>query len=223
MRIVKEAEERQGEILDAAERLFAEKGFDCTSISDIQAAVGISRGTLYYHFKSKEEILNALIVRTTDRAFAAARAVVEQKEIPVLQRFTAMFSAVNDSGEIGREIERQIHKPQNALMHQKMQSKLLAAVCPLTVRLIEEGAERGICRTDHPYEVAEMTLLYANSVFDTFARHTPEELEHKITAFTRNVEILLEMEPGSLRHAMHSIFAVILGEKDTKIGNDKGE
>lgn len=214
MRIVKEAEERQGEILDAAERLFAEKGFDHTSISDIQSVVKISRGTLYYHFKSKEEILNALIERTTGKAFAAARAIVEQKEIPVLQRFTAMFSAVNDSGDIGREIEKQIHRPQNALMHQKMQSELLAVVCPLTAKLIEEGAAQGICRTDHPYEVAEMTLLYANTVFDTFARHTSEELERKITAFIRNVEILLEMEPGSLREAMRSLFAVILRAKD---------
>ncbi len=208
MRIVKDAEERRREILDAAERLFTEKGFDRTSISDIQSEVGISRGTLYYHFKSKEEILNELIVRTTGREFAEARAVVERKEIPVLQRFTAMFSAVKDSGDIGREIEEQVHKPQNALMHQKMQSELLAAVCPLIVELIEEGTAQGICRTEYPYEVAEMALLYANTVFDAFNRRTPEELEHKVRAFIRNVEILLEMELGSLSETMLSLFQV---------------
>ena len=52
MRIVKEADERKNEILDAAARLFMEKGFDRTSANDILAAVGISKGTLYYHFKS---------------------------------------------------------------------------------------------------------------------------------------------------------------------------
>ena len=63
MRVVKEAEERRNEILDAADMLFADKGFDNTSTSDILEKVGIARGTLYYHFKSKEDILDALIDR----------------------------------------------------------------------------------------------------------------------------------------------------------------
>ena len=54
MRVVKEAEERKNEILDVAERLFGEKGFDNTSTNDILEEIGIARGTLYYHFKSKE-------------------------------------------------------------------------------------------------------------------------------------------------------------------------
>ncbi|MEG1678401.1 MAG: helix-turn-helix domain-containing protein, partial [Clostridia bacterium] len=65
MRIVKEAKERENEILDAASILFSEKGFDGTSIADILLKVGIARGTLYYHFKSKEDMMDALIERTT--------------------------------------------------------------------------------------------------------------------------------------------------------------
>ena len=57
MRVVKEAEERRNEILDVAERLFGTKGFDNTSTNDILKEIGIARGTLYYHFKSKEDIL----------------------------------------------------------------------------------------------------------------------------------------------------------------------
>ena len=67
MRTVKEAEERKNEILDVAERLFGTKGFDNTSTSDILNEVGIARGTLYYHFKSKEDILDAMIDRMTGR------------------------------------------------------------------------------------------------------------------------------------------------------------
>ena len=40
-------------------RFFARKGFDNTSTGDILEMVGIARGTLYYHFKSKEDILDA--------------------------------------------------------------------------------------------------------------------------------------------------------------------
>jgi len=44
---------RVEEILDAAEALFTQKGYDATSIKDIIDAVGIARGTLYHHFSSK--------------------------------------------------------------------------------------------------------------------------------------------------------------------------
>ena len=55
--IIKDADERKKEILDAAETLFNSNEFDATTISDIIESVGVARGTIYYHFKSKEDIL----------------------------------------------------------------------------------------------------------------------------------------------------------------------
>jgi AcrR family transcriptional regulator len=49
------------QIIEAADRLFYQQGFDRTSFADIAAAVGISRGNFYYHFKTKDEILDAVI------------------------------------------------------------------------------------------------------------------------------------------------------------------
>ena len=65
MRVTKEAQERREEILDAAEALFASDGYASTSTNDIIDRVGIARGTLYYHFRSKEEILDAVVLRFT--------------------------------------------------------------------------------------------------------------------------------------------------------------
>ena len=52
-RIIKEADERRNEILDAAETLITEKGYSKTTIIDILNQVGIAKGTFYYYFKSK--------------------------------------------------------------------------------------------------------------------------------------------------------------------------
>ncbi|NMM45348.1 TetR/AcrR family transcriptional regulator [Rhodospirillaceae bacterium KN72] len=49
------------QIIDAADRLFYEQGFEQTSFADISAAVGIARGNISYHFKTKDEILDAVI------------------------------------------------------------------------------------------------------------------------------------------------------------------
>ncbi|WP_322202491.1 TetR/AcrR family transcriptional regulator [Acutalibacter intestini] len=206
MRIVKEAEERRNEILDVAERLFGTKGFDGTSTTDILNEIGIARGTLYYHFKSKEDILDAMIERMTGSLVAKASEIVENKDVPVLQRLTLMMMALNVNNDLGHEIMERIHKPQNALMHQKMQERLLAGVNPIVTSLIEEGIAQGICQTDYPAEVAEMTLLYSNTVFDDLAPLGAEERQRKIAAFIYNLERLLGMEEGSLREAILPIF-----------------
>ena len=49
------------QIIEAADRLFYQQGFDHTSFAHIAAAVSISRGNFYHHFKSKDEILEAVI------------------------------------------------------------------------------------------------------------------------------------------------------------------
>jgi TetR/AcrR family transcriptional regulator, transcriptional repressor for nem operon len=64
-------------IVDAADRLFYERGYEHTSFADIASSVQISRGNFYYHFKSKDEILAAVI----DVRLANTGAVLEQWEI----------------------------------------------------------------------------------------------------------------------------------------------
>lgn len=206
MRIVKEAEERKNEILDVAERLFGTKGFDGTSTADILNEIGIARGTLYYHFKSKEDILDAMIDRMTGSLVANAGEIAAQKDVPVLRRLTQMMLALNVNNDLGHEIMEQVHKPQNALMHQKMQERLLAGVNPIVTALIEEGIAQGICQTDYPAEVAEMTLLYSSTVFDALVIHSEAERQIKIAAFIYNLERLLGMERDSLREVILPIF-----------------
>lgn len=206
MRVVKEAEERKNEILDAAERLFGAKGFDGTSTTDILNEIGIARGTLYYHFKSKEDILDAMIERMTGNLVAKAGEIAGEKDVPVLRRLTQMMLALNVNNDLGHEIMEQVHKPQNALMHQKMQERLLAGVNPIVTGLIEEGIAQGICQTDHPSEVAEMTLLYSSTVFDALAELGREERQRKIDAFIYNLERLLGMKRDSLREVILPIF-----------------
>lgn len=64
------------QIVEAADALFYRQGFEHTSFSDIAAAVNISRGNFYYHFKTKDEILDAVIERRLERT----RGMLEQWE-----------------------------------------------------------------------------------------------------------------------------------------------
>ena len=197
MRNVKTAGERRNEILDVAGRLFAAKGFEHTSLTDIQNETGVARGTLYYYFKSKEEILDGIISRITARLVDRADALARQKEIPVLQRLALIMGALQVKDDPGRGIMKQMHKQENIRMHQKMLQELSAGLIPLLAGLVEEGNALGICRTKYPLEVVEMTLLYASMAFDDSAGHSGKE--QKAAAFIYNLERMLGMEEGSMR------------------------
>ncbi len=199
MRIVKDPEERRQEILDAAEKLFSRTGFDGTSTNDILGAVGIARGTLYYHFPSKEDIMDALIGRTCTRVLDAARGIASDRSIPVLERILRVVGAMNIQGESGKEIMEHIHKPQNVRMHQKTQKVLLNGVAPILTEIVREGVEEGLFRTPYPREGVEMVVTYANAAFDNdLFDSTEEDRAARAAALLYNAERLFGAEPGSM-------------------------
>lgn len=206
MRVVKEAEERRSEILDAAAELFGSKGYEQTSTGDILEKVGIARGTLYYHFKSKEDILDAVIERICDFYIAKAAKTAGETTVPLLKRLPMTVLALNVETKIGHEIMEQVHKPQNALMHKKMQDYILDRVNPIITKLVEEGIEEGILKTDFPAEAVEMIVIYSNEAFDDINLRGEQELQKKVAGFIYNVERLLGTEQGALKESLMEIF-----------------
>jgi len=199
MRIVKNAAERKTEILDTADRLFGEKGFDGTSTNDILEQVGIARGTLYHHFKSKEEIMDALIERYHIKLLEAAKDAAGQKEIPVLERVVKTVMALKIRESSGLEMAEQMKKPQNALMQQKVQKMVISSLSPILAELIREGIEENLFHTDFPYECMEMIVVYAIVVFDG-EMVTLSEAEQilRVNALISNMERLLGTAQGAL-------------------------
>ncbi|OME77915.1 TetR family transcriptional regulator [Paenibacillus sp. FSL A5-0031] len=203
MRVVKEAEERRNEIIDAADELFGQKGFDGTSTNDILEKVGIARGTLYHHFKSKVDIMDALIERYSVRLLGTAQEIAADKSIPVVERIIRVVMALNLSGGSSKEIMEHIHKPQNALMHQKIEKVIINGVTPILTGIIHEGIQQGLFHTPYPYECMEMVVIYANTVFDDdMVQMTNEERASRIQAFVFNVERLLGVKSGGLIDVM---------------------
>lgn len=208
MRIVKDAEERKNEILDAANALFAQKGFDGTSTNDILEKVGIARGTLYYHFKSKEDIMDALIERFSSQMFRKAREIAADKSLSVNDRIIQVILSLNVRDTAGKQMIEHMHKPQNALMHQKIQKMIISGVTPILTNIIQEGIEQGLCSTPYPYECMEMILVYANTVFDDddMVTMTEESRATRIQAFIFNMERLLGAKEGSFVKDLMRIF-----------------
>jgi AcrR family transcriptional regulator len=83
---------RQQEILEAAARVFHEKGYESTSIQDIADAVGILKGSLYYYIRSKEDLLYEIIQGIHVDALANV-ARIETMDGDPLQKIRAFVTA----------------------------------------------------------------------------------------------------------------------------------
>jgi AcrR family transcriptional regulator len=216
MRIIKDADVRKAEILDVAETLFNTKGYDATSISDIIDQVGVARATVYYHFKSKEDVLDALLERTTAKFLTSARKIAGDKSIPVFERlFQTLISMNADNGNAEMaEVVEHIHKPQNALMHQKTHRLMMEGIPPILMEIVEDGIAEGLFDTPYPYESLEMIIAHINAVFGEYAdSYTPEELLSRINAFVFNLERLIGSPEGSLDF-VKKLFGIEDGERE---------
>ncbi|WP_198970867.1 TetR family transcriptional regulator [Xylophilus sp. ASV27] len=85
----------RSQLLDAAERLFHDQGVSRTSLHDIAAAAGTTRGAIYWHFKDKADLFNAMMERVTlPMENSACRVGQEPADDPVAQIRSAMRNAL---------------------------------------------------------------------------------------------------------------------------------
>lgn len=83
-------------VLDAAERLFAERGFEATSLTDVGAAAGVSRGTPGYFFGSKADLYRAVLERCFSEVRSAVRSGRERALASGEPRETVLAGVVSE-------------------------------------------------------------------------------------------------------------------------------
>ncbi len=121
---------RHRDLLDAAARVFAERGYDNTTVAAITAEAGVSRATMYVYFASKEEIFFALAERVRDDFLAAQEPGIQDDDPRAMLRATieSFADAVATAGPLLRLIDER------------------GAVDPKVAALAEEITERPIRR-----------------------------------------------------------------------------
>jgi AcrR family transcriptional regulator len=78
-------EARRREVIDAAAKLFAERGYDGTSINELTAATGLAAGGLYHYFEGKDDLLIAICDELLEPLLERAREIVVADSPPVEQ------------------------------------------------------------------------------------------------------------------------------------------
>ena len=188
---MKKGERRKQELLQIAYRMFISRGYENTSVDEIIAEADIAKGTYYYYFETKEQMLEEVIGMMIDQEMEAAGRIL-QAEIPVPQKIIGMISSLRPTQE-ERPIEGALMQPENIVMHEKIRKKIVEMAVPLLSKVVEEGIGQGIFACDNIAERVRMLLVISSDTFDE-GRFTSRD----IAVFIDMTEKLLGAEPGTM-------------------------
>jgi len=211
MRIVKEYDERKTELLNTAEALFYETGYEQTSVNAIIEKIGVSKGTFYYYFKSKEDLVDCLAERAGQESMERIQEAVDKEGLDALGKMNKVYEASRQwqasNVELVMTILKVMYQDENLLLRHRIQQRSLELSVPVFSQIIEQGIQEEIFDAEDPMEISEMILRIGNNLSDSTtvlflqSEGNPENLEiieRKIILYERAVERILGAPKGSI-------------------------
>jgi len=198
------AEETRRRILDVARRLFVERGYAGTSVQDIAEQVHMTKGSLYYHFSSKEELLHALMTPPLGEhdAFVADLNAAGTMTTDLLARLVDIFDehaallrSLFGDPSVARELLR-LRLPERMLTLQRAIGGGTDQAAVLRGRCVVGVIHAGVLTTVQTGTPAERCAGTSRTSFDQRRRLTAEEKSFVIAAARAVLGV-----PASTTHA----------------------
>ena len=145
MRITKEPEVRKQEIIDTALRLFGEKGYEKTSITDIAKAIGVAQGLCYRYFPSKEALFDSAIEQYADVLVEQMVSSKADENQTLRQIIESMPSAMEDRGTKYYPV---FHGAENKKFHDQLTLKVCEKMVPIVEKMLQQAKQKGEIKFD---------------------------------------------------------------------------
>ena len=151
-------------ILDTAEQLFWEQGYENTTIQNIVDALGdLSKGAIYHHFKSKEEIIDAVASRFYHDSASKVAALKSAKDKSGLEKLRSAFEIClveTDQSKLLHTAPCLMKNPK--ILAMQLYSSVEEVAPGFIQPLVEQGIADGSLQADYPAELAQVLMLLAN-------------------------------------------------------------
>lgn len=192
MRITKKPDERRQEIIDTAKALFAQNGFMKTTISDIASKIGIAKGLFYYYFKTKDEVMAAVIEQYIDEIQKKVDTIVHDTEKDYLTRLSKVISVIINLSKDAEKLFVELKKSDRFMFHQSILEYAVKRLGKAVESLVNEGIAEGVIRGKHPRETLQI-LFYGFGMVDFSAMDNQQILEIVAQSMNMPPEILSEL------------------------------
>ena len=151
MRVTKEPEIRKQEILDTALKLFGERGYEKTSITDIAKAIGVAQGLCYRYFPSKEALFDSAIEQYAD-ALVRQMVSFEQGGNKTLRQIIEELPSATEKRDT--KYYSVFHGAENKKFHDRLALKVCEKLVPIVEKLLRQARQRGEIAFDDLYTAA---------------------------------------------------------------------
>ena len=199
-RITKDPQVRIAEIIDAAETLFNTHGYQETQVSDIVKAVGVAQGTFYYYFKSKEEVVEAIVRRTMDRILAEVEDICVAKDMDASQKMSMVVqTAINGTRNRSGLSFEYLYTDHNLHILDKIGRQANELFVRPLKKIIVEGIEQKSFNIVYSEPVAEFILAIIRVVLDSrYNKETAECQAQRLEIAQKLIEAALGSKKGSI-------------------------
>ncbi|SDJ67957.1 DNA-binding transcriptional regulator, AcrR family [Ferrimonas sediminum] len=202
---------RRSELIDAAHRLFFQRGYRQTSIQQLIDAVGLSKGAFYHHFASKQQLLCALTDDVIDRYRDTLMPLIDQPAPSAIEQWNRLMHHASQ-WKLENKTQMQtyaalLYSAGNLELRHQMQTKSIAVIGPLLAEVIEQGRRQGQFHLDDAGETAEQVLLLLQRFSTDFCLRLLQpdpgnpahhRIKRKLAATQTAIERLLGAPPDSL-------------------------
>ena len=184
-------------IYDALEALMCDIPFKDISVETIAKKAGIGKGSIYYYFDSKDEILDAVIERSFCRAVREYLDNIHVEKT-ALGRIKELFNSIikKDFDDSRRNLIVTLHLSDNLLLHNKLKELAVREISPILTVLLEQGIEEGSIKAEYPKESAEI-IVTTLSVFLDNSKQDAVSVKKKLKIFAGVLETCLKTPRGS--------------------------
>jgi TetR/AcrR family transcriptional regulator len=183
--------EKRRQILDAAAREFAEKGYDGASLNRIIDDAGVSKGAMYYYFDDKEDLFHTVIVDVHEEFFAATGEFPDVPDVKTFWRASEDFFAKMMSCAVSNPVLIGLYKSWNAAMARGELSRSVREDQKLHFDFhrtyVARGQQVGAVRRDLPDDLLLGLLEAVDDAGDHwFAMHFEELAEDDLRGMQRS-------------------------------------
>ena len=195
----KNSSDTKNEIVEVAANLFMQNGYEKTTMEDILRDWGGSKGSLYYHFNSKEDILYAVANTLAEQEAKAIGDIVFAAKLPALDMLNLFLARCLSRPKQMYDMEGCVHQSKNITLIHNMVKMYIEKTVPLLEPIIMQGIEEGTFKTDHPCEIVEFALLLEELTFKyPMFECNREQYIRKALAFQSMLESALGLQRGKL-------------------------
>lgn len=190
--------DKKEQILNATEQLMCVMPDREISVGLIAEKAGIGKGSIYYYFESKEEMLYAVIERCYKKAIHEYFDGI-QSEASALEKIKMLFQSMikNEFHDNQKNLIRALHLHENMLLHNQMKLVAIQELSPILEELLIQGAAEGTIHSEAPKESAEMIVAVITFFLDNTVFPNDPSMGVKLKIFSNVLDTCLHAAPGS--------------------------